>query len=152
MFRGINNATLDAKGRLALPARFRETMLGVSSGKMVLTIDMREPCLLLYPAPEWDDVQRKLEEMDNIGARVRRLQRLLIGHATDLDLDSNGRLLVPQMLREYADLSKRLVLVGQSNKVEIWNEKNWRGTVESWLSEDNKDFLDEGDEFTGLRV
>jgi division/cell wall cluster transcriptional repressor MraZ len=96
MFRGINTATLDAKGRLALPTRFRETLAIAADGKIVVTIDVREQCLLLYPLPEWDVVQRKLEGLSNIAANARRLQRLLIGHATDIELDSQGRILLPK--------------------------------------------------------
>ena len=108
MFRGINSATLDTKGRMALPARNREAMLLASDGKVVLTIDMRETCLLLYPSRSGEIVQRKLEALSNINPQARLLQRLLIGHATDLELDASGRLLLPAMLRDYADLDKKL--------------------------------------------
>ena len=109
MFRGINSATLDGKGRMALPTRTRETLSALSENKVVVTIDMREPCLLLYPLSEWEIVQRKLEGLSNINAQARLLQRLLIGHATDIDLDANGRLLLPSMLRDYCQLEKKLV-------------------------------------------
>ena len=90
MFRGISNASLDAKGRMALPTRNREAMVALSQGKVVVTIDMRERCLLLYPLQEWEIVQRKLEALSNINPEARLLQRLLIGHATDLELDGSG--------------------------------------------------------------
>ena len=151
MFRGINNITLDGKGRMALPARNRETVQLACDGKIVVTIDVNEPCLLLYPLPEWEVVQRKLEGLSNINPRARMLQRLLIGHATDLELDANGRVLIPTMLREYAELDKKLVLVGQGNKVEIWSQDQWRERMQAWLSSD-ADLLAEGDTFTGLSV
>ncbi len=137
---------------MALPSRNRETVLLASEGKIVVTIDMREPCLLLYPLPEWEVVQRKLEGLSNINPQARLLQRLLIGHATDLELDTNGRLLLPAMLREYADLRKKLVLVGQGNKIEIWSDDQWRERMQNWLSAEATGLLEDGDAFTGLSV
>ena len=136
---------------MALPVRFREAIQLTSEGRVVVTIDMREKCLLLYPLPEWEVVQRKLESLANIGEKPRRLQRLLIGHATDIDLDSQGRILLPAMLRDFANLSKKLVLVGQANKLEIWNAEHWQERMSAWLQEDD-DLLSDGDEFTGLSV
>jgi MraZ protein len=152
VFRGITNATLDGKGRMALPTRHRDAVQVAADGKMVATIDMREACLLLYPLPEWEVVQRKLEGLSNINARPRLLQRLLIGHATDLELDANGRILLPGLLREYAALEKKLVLVGQGNKIEIWSATHWQERMQSWLQEDAANLLDDGDTFTGLSV
>jgi len=151
-FRGINSATLDPKGRMALPARFREAMVERCGGNVVVTIDTREKCLLMYPLPEWEIVQRKLESLSNIGDRARLIQRLLIGHATDIELDANGRLLLPQMLRSFADLDRKLVLVGQGNKIEIWSEPRWQARMDEWLSADAAALLADGDEFTGLSV
>jgi len=151
-FRGINSATLDPKGRMALPARFREAMVERCAGNVVVTIDTREKCLLMYPLPEWEIVQRKLESLSNIGDRARLIQRLLIGHATDIELDANGRLLLPQMLRSFADLDRKLVLVGQGNKIEIWSEPRWQARMDEWLSADAAALLADGDEFTGLSV
>lgn len=151
MFRGINSATLDAKGRMALPARIRESVASVSGGQLVVTIDMEERCLLLYPLSMWEEVQRKLESLPNVKASSRKLQRLLIGHATDLEPDGNGRVLLPQKLREYAGLDKKLVLVGQGNKVEIWSEPTWEARMEEWLS-DGSDALADADELTGLSL
>ena len=151
-FRGINNATLDSKGRMALPAKNRDGMLLAADGKLVVTIDMRESCLLCYPLPEWEVVQRKLEELSNINPQARLLQRLLIGHATDLELDSNGRILIPSLLRDYASLEKKLVLVGQGNKIEIWSAHHWQERMQNWLKDDAVGLLDDADAFTGLSV
>ncbi len=137
---------------MALPARNRDAMQLASSGQVVVTIDMREPCLLLYPTPEWEVVQRKLEGLSNIDPQARKLQRLLIGHATDLELDANGRILLPPMLRSYADLSKKLVLVGQGNKIEIWSDETWQARMGEWLADDASPLLANGDAFTGLSV
>ncbi len=151
MFRGIGNATLDSKGRMALPARNREVVQLAADGKVVVTIDMREPCLLMYPLPEWEVVQRKLEGLSNVNPQARLLQRLLIGHATDLELDANGRVLLPAMLRNHAALEKKLVLVGQGNKIEIWSEAKWHDSMEAWQGDAAK-LLEDGDAFAGLSV
>jgi MraZ protein len=152
VFRGINSATLDPKGRMALPARFREGVVESCAGNLVVTIDLQEKCLLMYPLPEWETVQRKLESLPNIGPRPRMLQRMLIGHATDLELDGNGRLLLPPMLRSYAELDRKLVLVGQGNKIEIWSEELWQARMNDWRAEGASALLEGGDEFTGLSV
>jgi MraZ protein len=152
MFRGINSVNLDAKGRMALPARYRESLAQDTDGKLVVTIDSRERCLLLYPLAAWEAVQTRLEALSNMKRSARVLQRLLIGHATDLELDGSGRVLLPPMLREYAGLSKKLVLLGQGNKVEIWSEELWQPRLEEWLVERSGDVVDDGDEFTGLSV
>lgn len=151
MFRGINSATLDGKGRLALPARIREPLRLAAEGRIVVTIDMREQCLLLYPLTEWEVVQRKLESLSNIQDNARRLQRMLIGHATDIEMDGQGRILLPAMLRDFAGLEKKLVLVGQGNKLEIWSAPHWQDQMSSWLAEDSL-LATDGDQFTGLSV
>lgn len=137
---------------MALPTRYRDSVLAMADGKVVVTIDMREACLLLYPLPEWEVVQRKLEGLSNINSQARLLQRLLIGHATDLELDANGRVVLPALLRDYANLAKKLVLVGQGNKLEIWSQEHWQERMQSWLKEDAAGLLDAGDTFTGLSV
>lgn len=150
--RGINSATLDGKGRMALPARLRESFAAVSDGSLVVTIDTKDRCLLLYPLPHWEAVQQKLENLPNLNPRSRTLQRLLIGHATDLEPDATGRILLPQKLRDYAGLDKKVVLVGQGNKVEIWGEVQWEAQMTEWLSDDSVAQLADAEEFTGLSV
>lgn len=152
MFRGINSVTLDGKGRMALPARVREAVMGASDGKLVVTIDTKDRCLLLYPLPLWEEVQEKLESLPNINPRSRTIQRLLIGHATDLEPDGNGRLLLPQKLRDYAQLDKKLVLVGQGRKIEIWSEGLWEMRMEEWLSDESVAQLADAEELTGISV
>jgi MraZ protein len=152
MFRGSNSATLDGKGRMALPTRTRETLSGLSENKVVVTIDMREPCLLLYPLSDWEVVQGKLESLSNINPQARLLQRFLIGHATDLQLDGAGRLLLPSMLRDFAQLEKKLVLVGQGNKIEIWSEQNWHQRMGEWVEEGANALAENADMFDGLSV
>ena len=152
MFRGISSAKLDAKGRMSMPARFRERLIAAAGGKVVVTVDMREKCLLLYPLEEWEAVQEKLDALPNIRSETRWLQRILIGHATDLELDANGRILLPAPLREHGGLEKALVLVGQGNKIEIWSHDTWRRRVDAHTSDENGSLLAEGEEIIGLSV
>jgi MraZ protein len=133
MFRGINSITLDAKGRMAMPARYRDLL----DSSMVVTIDTEETCLLLYPMMEWQRIEASLQKLPSFNAAARRIQRLLIGHATDVDLDSQGRILLPQELRNYAQLQKQAVLIGQGNKFEIWNDETWQQKRDAWLLEES---------------
>ena len=125
MFRGENKVTLDAKGRLAIPTRYREGIAQDAAGQMVVTVDHVERCLLLYALPDWEDIKRKLSKLPALDPRARSLQRLLIGHATDVELDSAGRVLIPPNLREYANLTRDVVLSGQGTRFEIWDEASW---------------------------
>ena len=137
---------------MALPGRNRETVMVASEGRLVVTIDMRESCLLVYPLNEWETVQAKLESLSNINPQARLLQRLLIGHATDLELDSAGRLLLPAMLRDYASLEKKLVLIGQGNKLEIWSANHWQNRLDQWLEEGATALTNNAELFDGLSV
>lgn len=133
MFRGINAITIDAKGRMAVPARYRDSL----SSTLVLTIDTEERCLLLYREQEWQKIEDSLQKLPSFNPAARRIQRLLIGHATDLELDGQGRILLPQELRQYAAIQKQVVLIGQGNKFEIWDEIHWQERRDLWLSDEN---------------
>lgn len=144
MFRGVNNLTVDAKGRMAVPTRYRERINDLSQGRLVLTIDTEESCLLLYPLPTWKAVEEKLVALPSFNKKARRVQRLLMGHATEVDMDGHGRLLLPQPLREFAGLDKKIVLIGQGTKFEVWDEQTWIERRDSWLEEDNEMDLGDG--------
>ncbi len=134
IFRGINNLTLDAKGRMAIPSRYRDRLMESCGGRLIVTVD-RDGCLLVYPQHEWEIIEQQLASLPSLNKQSRLLQRLLIGHATEVELDSQGRILLPTMLREYADLQKRCVLIGQGKKFEIWDEQTWNDNQQSWLQE-----------------
>ena len=138
MFRGVNALQLDSKGRLAIPTRYREMLAQHCNGRMVLTID-RDHCLLLYPLPDWEEIERKLVKLPSFNKQARRLQRLLIGHATECELDGSGRILLPPPLREFAGLNKSVVMIGQGNKFEIWSEEAWNEHRANWLSESGEE-------------
>ncbi len=125
MFRGVQHINMDAKGRLAIPARQREPLLSSSSGQVVVTIDTQVSCLLIYPLPVWEQLEKDIQNLPTLKPAVRRFQRLVLGYATDLEMDDNGRLLLPQALRDHAKLDKRVVLVGQGKKLELWSEDLW---------------------------
>jgi transcriptional regulator MraZ len=141
VFRGLNLISLDAKGRLAMPARYRARVEAMAEGRLIITIDPKSTCLLLYPLPEWEKIEEKIGKLSSFHKPTRRIQRLLIGHATEVELDSNGRLLLPTLLREYAHLDKQVMLVGQGKKFEIWSEANWQAGREEWLAEESQDEL-----------
>lgn len=126
---------LDVKGRLGLPLRYREQLTENNIEQLVITIDTNHKCLLLYPLREWDRIEREIESLSSFEQMSRRVKHLLIGHATDLDLDNNGRILIPRELRLYADLEKHVSLVGQGKKLEIWDQSAWVAQRELWLSE-----------------
>ncbi len=133
MFRGINPLSLDGKGRLAVPAKYRQHLWETAGGQLILTID-RDRCLLLYPFPVWENVERQLIQLSSTNPRARALKRLLLGHAEECALDANGRILLSAPLREFAHLEKRVVLVGQGNKFEIWNEQAWHDWRDALLA------------------
>jgi len=132
-FRGINNISVDAKGRMAMPARYRERLLEGCGGRLVVTVD-QDHCLLVYPLPEWEVIESKLIALPSLNKQARLLQRLLIGHATELDMDAQGRILLPVMLREFAGLKKKAVIIGQGKKLEIWDEDTWAESQEEWVA------------------
>lgn len=133
MFRGVHHLSIDAKGRLAMPARQRERLQVLCGGQLVATIDAQSRCLLVYPLPTWEALEREIQQLPTLNPVVRRFQRLLIGYASDIECDTSGRLLVPPSLREYAGLDKRAVLVGQGNKLELWDEDTWLAERDKWL-------------------
>ena len=137
MFRGLNTINLDAKGRLAIPAKFRERLAVLCGGHMVVTIDTEERSLLIYPVNEWEEIEAKITSLPTFDPRARRIQRLLVGHATDVEIDGSGRILLPAALREYAGLEKETVRIGQGKKLELWSKASWEGTRDEYLEQVN---------------
>ena len=151
VFRGINPVNLDAKGRLALPAKYRDRVSDRCDGHMVLTVHPFDRCLLLYPLADWEVIESQVNALPNSTSRqARRLQHLMVGYATELDLDSANRLLLPAMHREHAELDKRLILVGQGQKFEVWSDARWSTMTEAYLDEPVGD--DASDELTNLSL
>lgn len=135
MLRGANAISFDNKGRIALPKRYRANLIEQCQGDFVCTIDYQLPCLLLYPLPEWELIETKLASLSSLEPNERRLQRLLLGHACEAQMDSQGRLLIPSTLRDFAKLDNKVMLVGQLNKFELWNHEIWQQQIEQDLQD-----------------
>ncbi|MDH3841774.1 MAG: division/cell wall cluster transcriptional repressor MraZ [Chromatiales bacterium] len=141
MFRGANKITLDAKGRIAIPTRYRERLSERCESQLIITVD-RDYCLLLYPLPDWEDLERRLMRLPSLNRQVRRLQRLMVGYATEVELDGHGRVLLPRELRDYAGLEKQAILIGQGNKFELWDDLRWNEKRDQWLAAEESDEVD----------
>ena len=141
MFRGLSKVTLDSKGRLAIPSKFRERIISRAEGKLVATIN-KDLSLLIFPLPEWDKLERKLMDLPTLHPETERLQNLLLGHATDLEMDNQGRILLPRELREFAGLEQKAMLVGQGNRFGLWDEQRWIERRDTMLSSSGTEFND----------
>lgn len=148
MFRGVTTLSLDTKGRLAVPSKYRDVLLAQGDGRVVVTADPSK-CLLLFPLLEWEPIEKKLNSLPSFNSQTRSLQRLLVGNAAELELDATGRILLPAMLREFAALDKNVVMVGQGAKFEMWNELRWQEQMDIALT-----FKDGGmpDELAGFSL
>ncbi|SMF02427.1 MraZ protein [Alteromonadaceae bacterium Bs31] len=135
MFQGSHAINMDAKGRMAIPAKYRDTLAGACGGRIVMTAHTQDRCVLVYPEPEWQTILPKIEALPTFNKASLRAQRLLIGYACGLELDGNGRILVPPTLRDYAGLEKKLMLVGLGKKFELWSEEAWLASVADIESE-----------------
>jgi len=135
MFRGTSAITLDSKNRITIPTRYREELFADCQGKMVCTVDIQHPCLLLYPLPEWEEIELKLCELSSMNPQERLAQQKLLGNASDCEMDKSGRLLINGPLRQHASLEKNIILVGQLKKFEIWSEQAWQAQMQQDISE-----------------
>jgi MraZ protein len=147
MFRGITQLSLDAKGRIAIPAKYRGELVEQCSGRLVVTADPSR-CLLIYPQPAWEPIEQKLSALPSFNSKTRKLQRLLIGSASDVEMDNAGRILIAPPLRSFASLSKEVVLVGQGEKFELWDEQQWNLEIEDALSFNEDDMPQELEGFS----
>jgi MraZ protein len=125
MFQGATSLSLDAKGRMAVPARHRDALLKAAEGHLVLTAHPHR-CLLLYPAPDWEPIRARILAAPSLEAQSAKLRRLLVGFAVDLDMDAAGRVLITPELRQYAGLEKDVWLVGQGSHFELWSDAGWK--------------------------
>ena len=123
MFQGATELTLDAKGRLAVPTRYRDALLSGGHG-LVLTAHP-DGCLLLYPRVAWEPIGAKVQALSSFNEQARWWQRLLVGFAEDVEPDAQGRLLISPALRKFAHLEKDVMLVGQGSHFELWSAQDW---------------------------
>jgi MraZ protein len=132
VFRGVAHLALDAKGRLAIPAKHRDPLAGPAGegGRGLIVTADPSRCLLVYPRAAWEPIQARLMALSSFNEQIRGLQRLIVGHADDVEMDGAGRILIPPALRQYAALDHRVVFVGQGSKFELWDEARWQEQTE----------------------
>ncbi len=128
---GQQTTALDAKGRLTIPARFRAVLDESCQGQLVVTVNHDRESLLLYPRHEYEQRAQIINKLSDFDPLERRLKLLFIGHAFDLELDNNARVLVPPRLREIVGITRDVVLVGQHHKLELWDETAWTRKLDS---------------------
>lgn len=137
MFRGQYEHTMDGKGRISVPARFREVLAerdltGENVDRIILTRTF-EQCLVVYPVDKWMAFEEKIRGLPQFNPNVQRLKRVYIAGAVEVSIDSHGRLLVPQSMREFAALERGCVWVGQLDTIELWSQEKWQGAVDEAL-------------------
>lgn len=149
LLRGINPINLDAKGRLAIPTKYREELQDSCDRQMVVTVAVNEQCigepgcLWLYPLPEWEKVELTINKLPTLNKTAGKLKRFLIGYASECEMDTQGRLLLPEKLREFAAMDKKIVLVGQLTKFEVWSEDAWHAKEAEWMKGEDTEGLEE---------
>jgi len=152
VFLGVNTLNLDAKGRMAIPARYRDALAECCASRVVVTINPREHCLWLYPEAEWNEIARTVARLPTLNRGNQVLQRLLLGHASELEMDAQGRILLSSELREYAHLEKKATLIGQGHKFEIWDAGDMVQEREGWLEESADPDAVVSDQLADLRL
>jgi len=126
---GFTTISIDAKGRLAIPAKYRDQLLSQNEVSIVVTRDPQYPALKIYPGSTWNNISKELQSLQGLDPIVRNLQWTILGNASVSSFDPNGRMLIllPSELREYAEINKaeKVSFIGMGNKFEVWNDKNW---------------------------
>ena len=138
-FRGSKNVSLDSKGRVAIPSRYRDRLMVDAGGCLVLTRNPLEHSLWLYPLPEWELIEEKLAGLSDFDKQSREVKRMMLARAADCRLDAHGRILIPAELRGYARITKQAVIMGQVNRFEIWNKASWEEKEEPWLIKEQEE-------------
>ncbi|MGD0960087.1 MAG: division/cell wall cluster transcriptional repressor MraZ [Methylomonas sp.] len=149
MFRGISLISLDNKGRVTIPTRYRDELQESYERQMIVTVGVNDKCvgepgcLWLYPLPEWEEVERTISKLPTLNKMAMQLRRFLIGNASECEMDNQGRLLLPEKLRMVAEMEKNIVLIGQLKKFEIWNAESWEAKEKAWMSGGDTEGLEE---------
>ncbi len=136
-FTGVNQVSVDVKGRMAMPSRYRQLLHEYCGGQLIVTGDPSGDCLLIYPPPQWSELEKQLIDLPNTSKQARFTQRIVLGHATECVMDAHGRFLLPPMLREFAHVSKQAALIGQGKRFELWNYQNWIKQRDNWMKEES---------------
>lgn len=125
MLLGKTNITLDTKGRIAIPARYREQLLNLCEGKLAVVLNPFDGCLNIYPLTEWEKCLLKMGQVTDKTQDFRDVQRMIYSNSHVVEMDGSGRTLIPQELREKISLEKNAVLIGHNEKFELWSESDW---------------------------
>jgi len=145
VFRGANSINLDSKGRIAVPAKYRPDIAESTESHLIITCDPYDNCLLIFTLEHWQTTEADLQSLSNSKPLHRRLKRIMLSHATEVDMDANGRLLIPGVLRERAKLRKGVMLIGQGKTFQLWDETQWHTLVEEDMAVMSSDELDSDD-------
>ena len=139
MFRGEHPLTLDDRARVAVPSKYRKRLRESSGGLLVVTVSLMEYCLVVYPFPEWQRIEADLEKMPGMHEQVHVMSHLLVGQATECEMDGHGRILLPPSLRDFAGLDpkdpqgRNVRMIGQVRKFELWREDRWKKRLATLL-------------------
>lgn len=134
-FRGVDTINLDGKGRFSIPTKYRAELQECCDCKLVVTAN-RERCLDLFPLPLWEEMENKLRQMPPLNEMGQRYKRFILGHSSQCDMDGHGRILLPEQLRKFANVDKRIVLSSQIDRFEIWSEDAWDNKINAWLEDE----------------
>jgi MraZ protein len=138
MFQGETGITVDDKGRLSIPTAYRELIAAQCNNRLIATYNpFEQGCLWLHPVPAWEEIRDQVNALSPLKATHRSLQLKLVGAATQLDVDTNGRVLLPQSQRAAAGIEKRAVLLGMGNKLELWSEEAHLLRIRQTIREDD---------------
>ena len=135
MFRGATHLSMDAKFRIAVPSKHRDVLQAQGAGNLILTAHPHR-CLLLYPQPQWAPIEAKINSLSSFNPQTSAYQRMMVGQAEDISLDSAGRLLVSPVLRSFANLDKDIMFVGQGSHFELWDLAAWNKQLETLMGAD----------------
>ena len=125
MFRGRYEYSIDSKGRISIPAKFRDVLNGKDTNGLFVTNEF-DACLVAYPTDEWRKLEERVSAVTDIRKEIKAYRRFFISSAVECYIDKQGRILIPPALRDYAELKKDVVFVGMLNKFEIWSKENWK--------------------------
>jgi MraZ protein len=125
MFRGRHEHTIDSKGRVSIPSRFREIFSTKYEDERLIITSFVDPCLIAYPVKEWQAFEEKVRKLAQFNPSVMNVKRVLVSGATECPIDKNGRILIPPVLRQFAGIEREVIWAGMVDTIEIWSKKNW---------------------------
>ncbi len=125
MFNGRFEHTIDAKGRVSIPSRFREILSSQYADDRLIVTSFIDPCLIAYPVAEWQALEERVRALPRFDPAVVQLKRLLVSGATECPIDKNGRILIPPVLRQFAGLDREIIWAGMTDTIEIWSKDGW---------------------------